>query len=930
MNEKQNNHLHKLQQEQAQKRKTHDNQYEAKNIQQKYITDSHQQNHKESEIKNNQFQNLLYNLESMINVSNVYNKQQTDQAEADAPLESQQEDDDDEIPDQIKNNQHHQTSFEQSKNQFKQNSVEIYQNIQNTTGGDIVNKEGGFTNMNKERYRKSSKENFLQRQQQMIQTQNQGLNLPVNNIIRPPSQSNNQLNQNNIIIDLTNQLYEESKTSNNIQISNPQILHHNQQNVQAIQADQQLILQKIQDQIPKDIVTQKDINEFKKQIQIDLQKLTQILEENTKKQYIQAKESRKINQRLEQEKQEILGSVYGGVSYSQQNVSASQIEISPNKILEDQQHVQLQQNHMVNKSYQNLPNNGDLKQQDSLVVLSEIKESQSMGYHSSQILNQQKSFSRDDSVKIPERNLISYDKQNNKAGPQAFISEQQNLPKTNQSVNSQNTYFSAANSQKQNSVHKSQNSQQILQHQRKKSAQGAQPNNQFYLNLQNLQNQQAQNQNLSQPSGKSQSVYQQALYSTGFRNKYNNQLQNLKNMRSNSREQKSVISGYQTKSPKSYSSMTSYNVNLRSANKSNAKQNQNGNKSYDNKSKQIKTTAVAVFQSNNAITEEENQIFDNSVNIAAMQENEDLKQQLHLLRLKNAEHRGEIQKVKRDNGELLNHNNELQDRCKQHEKQRKKDCDYILKQENEMEKLIENKQSNQNLIKVQEEQIANLKVTLNSTINVKIKYENIIKRLVQEEKSREYVLAAIEQVQQSNQQNMQYLFDNQSLNFNNSMFFGNTMISNQFKSAIVSGHTSLNQTQNISQILQNAAARVLGKSQRFNKALDGLKPQDINDFDEGEEIDEEEEDVYGNQQNDNQYVNRFNNLENEEDLYPINYHQYSDQYQQKDLINQQVINHNKVDEVLPFGNNKELQRLSDSLKSQGKHQNQLQLMNIDI
>jgi len=33
---------------------------------------------------------------------------------------------------------------------------------------------------------------------------------------------------------------------------------------------------------------------------------------------------------------------------------------------------------------------------------------------------------------------------------------------------------------------------------------------------------------------------------------------------------------------------------------------------------------------------------------------------------------------------------------------------------------------------------------LNQTINVKIKYENIIKRLVENEKSRDFVLIAIE------------------------------------------------------------------------------------------------------------------------------------------------------------------------------------------
>jgi hypothetical protein len=40
---------------------------------------------------------------------------------------------------------------------------------------------------------------------------------------------------------------------------------------------------------------------------------------------------------------------------------------------------------------------------------------------------------------------------------------------------------------------------------------------------------------------------------------------------------------------------------------------------------------------------------------------------------------------------------------------------------------------------------------LNQTINVKIKYENIIKRLIENERSRDFVLNAIEQVQQQNQ-----------------------------------------------------------------------------------------------------------------------------------------------------------------------------------
>lgn len=60
--------------------------------------------------------------------------------------------------------------------------------------------------MNQEHYRKSSKENFLQRvnSQEMVQS-NIG---SMNNI---QIQNEMKVKQNNIIIDLTNQLYEEEK-----------------------------------------------------------------------------------------------------------------------------------------------------------------------------------------------------------------------------------------------------------------------------------------------------------------------------------------------------------------------------------------------------------------------------------------------------------------------------------------------------------------------------------------------------------------------------------------------------------------------------------------------------------------------------------------------------------------------------------------------
>lgn len=64
------------------------------------------------------------------------------------------------------------------------------------------------------------------------------------------------------------------------------------------------------------------------------------------------------------------------------------------------------------------------------------------------------------------------------------------------------------------------------------------------------------------------------------------------------------------------------------------------------------------------------------------------------------------------------------------EKEKAQDGNYILKQDQEIEKLLENKLNNVSLIKVQEEQIANLKSMLGQVLNVKVKYENIIKRLL--------------------------------------------------------------------------------------------------------------------------------------------------------------------------------------------------------
>ncbi len=58
---------------------------------------------------------------------------------------------------------------------------------------------------------------------------------------------------------------------------------------------------------------------------------------------------------------------------------------------------------------------------------------------------------------------------------------------------------------------------------------------------------------------------------------------------------------------------------------------------------------------------------------------------------KNAELRGEVNKLKRDNGELQQLSRQSEEKVLVLERQRKKDCDYLLKQEGELEKLRESR-----------------------------------------------------------------------------------------------------------------------------------------------------------------------------------------------------------------------------------------------
>jgi hypothetical protein len=96
---------------------------------------------------------------------------------------------------------------------------------------------------------------------------------------------------------------------------------------------------------------------------------------------------------------------------------------------------------------------------------------------------------------------------------------------------------------------------------------------------------------------------------------------------------------------------------------------------------------------------------------------------------------------------MQNSHQQVTEKMLQMERQRKKDCDYVLKQESEVEKARDAKSQAQAMVRVQDEQIGNLKEMLNQTINVKIKYENIIKKLIENDRSRDYVLAVIENMQ---------------------------------------------------------------------------------------------------------------------------------------------------------------------------------------
>lgn len=117
---------------------------------------------------------------------------------------------------------------------------------------------------------------------------------------------------------------------------------------------------------------------------------------------------------------------------------------------------------------------------------------------------------------------------------------------------------------------------------------------------------------------------------------------------------------------------------------------------------------------------------------------------LHQLRLKNAELRGELNRVKREHAELQAAFKQSSEQIQALERQRKKDCDYLLKQETELEKMREGRQQALNYARAHEEQANGLRQVINSTLAVKIKYENIIKLLVENESSRDFVLQAIE------------------------------------------------------------------------------------------------------------------------------------------------------------------------------------------
>lgn len=72
---------------------------------------------------------------------------------------------------------------------------------------------------------------------------------------------------------------------------------------------------------------------------------------------------------------------------------------------------------------------------------------------------------------------------------------------------------------------------------------------------------------------------------------------------------------------------------------------------------------------------------------------------MHSIRLRNAEHRSELEKAKRSNQMLSRENREMKLRLQVLEKEKAQDGAYILKQDQELEKLLENKLNNVALIK---------------------------------------------------------------------------------------------------------------------------------------------------------------------------------------------------------------------------------------
>lgn len=138
--------------------------------------------------------------------------------------------------------------------------------------------------------------------------------------------------------------------------------------------------------------------------------------------------------------------------------------------------------------------------------------------------------------------------------------------------------------------------------------------------------------------------------------------------------------------------------------------------------------------------------------------NAEYKSQLHKSRKNNAVLRSKITKLEKENEELRNTKVDILDKVEKLEKARQRDAEYINRQEKEIQSLNDrlnrarkihsepNRNHTQSEPSETDLETEELKNTLNKVIDVKMKYENIIKALLEKPEYKPVILNILEQL----------------------------------------------------------------------------------------------------------------------------------------------------------------------------------------